>query len=89
MMKVKELIELLGRLNPDDDISLAIAVNDSDVDGYLNYICCEHYVVHECGCNEHELIGVDTDLWEKEEYRKIFQKEYNYPDNKFCPRKKK
>lgn len=88
-MKVKELIELLGRLNPDDDISLAIAVDDSDVDGYQNYICCEHYVVHECDGGEHELIGVDTDLWEKEEYRNVFQKEYNYPENKFYTPKKK
>lgn len=83
MMKVKELIELLGRLNPENNITLAIAVKGADGDGYQKYACCEHFVVHECDLGEDELLGIDIDLWENESYRNIFCKTHDYPDSKF------
>ena len=81
-MKVKELIELLGKLDPENDITLAIAVKGNDDIIYQDYACCEHFIVHK-GCDESELIGLELDLWKNERYRNIFCKSYNYPQNKF------
>ena len=83
MMKVKELIELLGKLNPENDITLAIAVDGKDDDGYQKYICCEHFIVHKCNGGEDELLGMDLKIWENERCREIFCKRYGYPDSKF------
>lgn len=88
-MKVKELIELLGRLKPNDDISIAIAVRGDTDDEYQNYTCCEHFIVNECSCGESELLGLDLDLWEDERYRSVFCKSYKYPESKFSESKKK
>lgn len=87
-MKVKELIELLGQLDPNDDISMAIANRCDMDDEYQKYTCCEHFIVNECTCGESELIGLDLDLWEDEKYRNIFCKNYNYPESKFRKTKK-
>lgn len=87
-MKVKELIKLLGQLDPNDDISMAIAIRGDMDDEYQKYTCCEHFIVNECSGGESELIGLDLDLWEDEKYRNIFCKNYNYPESKFRKTKK-
>ena len=87
-MKINELIELLGQLNPNDDISIAIAIRGDEDDEYQKYTCCEHFIVNECTCGESELLGLDLDLWEDEKYRDIFCKNYNYPERKFRKTKK-
>lgn len=83
-MKVKELIELLGHLNPDDNITIAIACEDEydNSSRYQKYVCCEHFIIHECQYGETEIIGLDLDLWKNETYKNNFCKEYNYPKNK-------
>ena len=88
-MKVKELIELLGQLNPNNDITMSIAIKGDIDNEYQDYTCCEHFIVNECSCGESELLGLDLDLWEDEKYRNIFCKNYNYPESKFRKAKKK